>query len=121
MRSSLFTKNQTKPLMKHGNVLKDSFINVLTMAFRTKTPPTSILMYNSLNSIRSRCLNSAAVDPLPSPNQGDYLPGIQKDLKVGRTKKSSLEYATSYEPKRLNLSKSDAKRVTYPASQVFVS
>ncbi|GKE27611.1 reverse transcriptase domain-containing protein [Tanacetum coccineum] len=31
--SPIFSKNQTKPSMKHGNVLKDSFINVLTMAF----------------------------------------------------------------------------------------
>ncbi|GJR55476.1 reverse transcriptase domain-containing protein [Tanacetum coccineum] len=38
-------------------------------------------------------------DPLPSPNQGDYSPGIQKDLKVVEPKKSSVEYATSYEPK----------------------
>ncbi|GJS65631.1 reverse transcriptase domain-containing protein [Tanacetum coccineum] len=38
-------------------------------------------------------------DPLPHPNQGDYLPGIQKDLKVVEPKKSSVEYATSYEPK----------------------
>ncbi|GJT28056.1 reverse transcriptase domain-containing protein [Tanacetum coccineum] len=38
-------------------------------------------------------------DPLPYPNQGDYSPGIQKDLKVVEPKKSSLEYATSYEPK----------------------
>ncbi|GJY66866.1 hypothetical protein Tco_0469104 [Tanacetum coccineum] len=38
-------------------------------------------------------------DPLPSPNHGDYLPGIQKDLKVVEPKKSSVEYATSYEPK----------------------
>ncbi|GJS59988.1 reverse transcriptase domain-containing protein [Tanacetum coccineum] len=38
-------------------------------------------------------------DPLPSPNQGDYLPGIQKDLKVVEPKTSSVEYATSYEPK----------------------
>ncbi|GJR77688.1 hypothetical protein Tco_0090053 [Tanacetum coccineum] len=38
-------------------------------------------------------------DPLPSPDQGDYSPGIQKDLKVVETKKSSVEYATSYEPK----------------------
>ncbi|GJV17330.1 reverse transcriptase domain-containing protein [Tanacetum coccineum] len=38
-------------------------------------------------------------DPLPHPNQGDYSPGIQKDLKVIEPKKSSLEYATSYEPK----------------------
>ncbi|GKB89621.1 hypothetical protein Tco_0961893 [Tanacetum coccineum] len=31
-------------------------------------------------------------DPLPShPNQGDYYPGIQKDLKVVEQKKSSLE------------------------------
>ncbi|GJW87220.1 reverse transcriptase domain-containing protein [Tanacetum coccineum] len=38
-------------------------------------------------------------DPLPHPNQRDYLPGIQKDLKVVEPKKSSVEYATSYEPK----------------------
>ncbi|GJS79436.1 reverse transcriptase domain-containing protein, partial [Tanacetum coccineum] len=30
-------------------------------------------------------------DPLPSPDQGDYYPGIQKDLKVVEPKKSSLE------------------------------
>ncbi|GJV41270.1 reverse transcriptase domain-containing protein [Tanacetum coccineum] len=33
-------------------------------------------------------------DPLPHPNQGDYSPGIQKDLKVIKPQKSSLEYAT---------------------------
>ncbi|GJU38267.1 hypothetical protein Tco_1191224 [Tanacetum coccineum] len=38
-------------------------------------------------------------DPLPHPNQGDYSPRIQKDLKVVEPKKSSLEYATSYGPK----------------------
>ncbi|GJX05012.1 reverse transcriptase domain-containing protein [Tanacetum coccineum] len=39
-------------------------------------------------------------DPLPShPNQGDYLPEIQRDLKVVEPKKSSIEYAASYEPK----------------------
>ncbi|GKB17742.1 reverse transcriptase domain-containing protein [Tanacetum coccineum] len=38
-------------------------------------------------------------DPLPQPNQEDYSPGIQKDLKVVKPKKSSIEYATSYEPK----------------------
>ncbi|GJV52585.1 reverse transcriptase domain-containing protein [Tanacetum coccineum] len=38
-------------------------------------------------------------DPLPQQNQGDYSPGIQKDLKVVEPKKSSVEYATSYEPK----------------------
>ncbi|GJX42240.1 hypothetical protein Tco_0257230 [Tanacetum coccineum] len=35
-------------------------------------------------------------DPLPSPNQRDYLPGIQKDLKVVEPKKSSVEYATYF-------------------------
>ncbi|GJY40719.1 reverse transcriptase domain-containing protein [Tanacetum coccineum] len=38
-------------------------------------------------------------DPLPHPNHGDYLPELQKDLKVVEPKKSSVEYATSYEPK----------------------
>ncbi|GJW93242.1 reverse transcriptase domain-containing protein [Tanacetum coccineum] len=36
--------------------------------------------------------------PLPHRNQGDYYPGIQKDLKVVEPKESSLEFA-SYEPK----------------------
>ncbi|GJX22509.1 reverse transcriptase domain-containing protein [Tanacetum coccineum] len=38
-------------------------------------------------------------DPLPQPNQGDYLLEIQRDLKVVEPKKSSIEFATSYEPK----------------------
>ncbi|GKA71210.1 reverse transcriptase domain-containing protein [Tanacetum coccineum] len=38
-------------------------------------------------------------DPLPHPNQGDYSPGIQKDLKVVEPQKSSLENATIHEPK----------------------
>ncbi|GJR09229.1 hypothetical protein Tco_0791881 [Tanacetum coccineum] len=38
-------------------------------------------------------------DPLPHPSQEDFLPGIQKDLKVVEPKNSSVEYATSYEPK----------------------
>ncbi|GKF90791.1 hypothetical protein Tco_0274492, partial [Tanacetum coccineum] len=36
-------------------------------------------------------------DPLPSTYQGDYSPRIQNDLKVVELKKSSVEYATSYE------------------------
>ncbi|GJV39686.1 reverse transcriptase domain-containing protein [Tanacetum coccineum] len=52
-------------------------------------PEGDILMLEAL-------LNS---DPLPSPNQGNYLPGIRRDLKVVEPKKSSVEYATSYEPK----------------------
>ncbi|GKF86099.1 hypothetical protein Tco_0253926, partial [Tanacetum coccineum] len=41
-------------------------------------------------------------DELPHPIPADYLPGIQKDLKVVEPQKSSLEYATSYEPKVFN-------------------
>ncbi|GKC08896.1 reverse transcriptase domain-containing protein [Tanacetum coccineum] len=38
-------------------------------------------------------------DPLPPPpNQRDYLPEIRRELKIVEPKKSSLEYATSYEP-----------------------
>ncbi|GJX93525.1 reverse transcriptase domain-containing protein [Tanacetum coccineum] len=44
-------------------------------------PEGDILILNTL-------LNS---DPLPLPNQGDYSPEIQKDLKVVEPKKSSLE------------------------------
>ncbi|GKG49469.1 hypothetical protein Tco_0515921, partial [Tanacetum coccineum] len=36
-------------------------------------------------------------DPLPHPDQGDYLPRVQKDLKVVEPKTYSVEYATSYE------------------------
>ncbi|GJT15823.1 reverse transcriptase domain-containing protein [Tanacetum coccineum] len=38
-------------------------------------------------------------EPLPHPNQGNYFPENQRDLKVVEPKKSSVEYATSYEPK----------------------
>ncbi|GJY49945.1 reverse transcriptase domain-containing protein [Tanacetum coccineum] len=51
-------------------------------------------------------------NPLPHPNQRDYLPEIQKDLKVVEPKKSSLEYATSYEPKRLNF-RSRTLKITF--------
>ncbi|GJW75995.1 reverse transcriptase domain-containing protein, partial [Tanacetum coccineum] len=39
-------------------------------------------------------------DPLPPPpHQGDYLLEIRRDLKIVEPKKSSIEYAISYEPK----------------------
>ncbi|GJU91420.1 reverse transcriptase domain-containing protein [Tanacetum coccineum] len=53
-------------------------IQVVTFSFRG-TSPTVILYFHQ--------------------DQGDYLPGIKKDLKVVELKKSSIEYATSYEPK----------------------
>ncbi|GJS66101.1 hypothetical protein Tco_0680665 [Tanacetum coccineum] len=54
------------------------------------------LMKANFYALRTSFLNN---DPLPSPNQGDYSPGIQKDLKVVEPQKSSLKNATSYEPK----------------------
>ncbi|GJZ49316.1 reverse transcriptase domain-containing protein [Tanacetum coccineum] len=55
----------------------------------TYLSPSDILILEAL-------LNN---DLLPSPDQGDYSLGIQKDLKVIEPQKSSLENATSYEPK----------------------
>ncbi|GJW57238.1 hypothetical protein Tco_0103969 [Tanacetum coccineum] len=41
-----------------------------------------------------------ATEPLPPlPNQGNHFPENQRDLKVVEPKKSSVEYATSYEPR----------------------
>ncbi|GJU54778.1 hypothetical protein Tco_1228492 [Tanacetum coccineum] len=57
-------------------------------------------------------------DPLPNPNQGDYSPGIQKDLKVVEPKKSSVEYATSYEPKD-EIPEVELKELSLPASRVL--
>ncbi|GJS76571.1 reverse transcriptase domain-containing protein [Tanacetum coccineum] len=57
-------------------------------------------------------------DPLPPPNQGDYSPGIQKDLKVVEPKKSSLEYATSY-CQKLNFPKSNLKSYLRISSMRF--
>ncbi|GKE72191.1 reverse transcriptase domain-containing protein [Tanacetum coccineum] len=58
-------------------------------------------------------------DPLPHPNQGDYSPGIQKDLKVVEPQKSSLEYATSYEPK-VELPKVELKELPLHLEYAFL-
>ncbi|GJR84991.1 reverse transcriptase domain-containing protein [Tanacetum coccineum] len=60
-----------------------SMMNKISQFFNATyyDPEGDILILDAL-------LNS---DPLPSPNQGDYYPGIQKDLKVVEPKKSSLE------------------------------
>ncbi|GJV45355.1 reverse transcriptase domain-containing protein [Tanacetum coccineum] len=59
-------------------------------------------------------------DPLPSPNQGDYSPEIQKDLKVVEPQKSLLEHATSYEPK-VELPKSNLKSYLRISNPEFCS
>ncbi|GJY30509.1 hypothetical protein Tco_0414004 [Tanacetum coccineum] len=58
-----------------------------------------ILQYNDPRETFSFLMHLLKYDPSPSPDQGDYSPEIQKDLKVVEPKKSSVEYATSYEPK----------------------
>ncbi|GJS92535.1 hypothetical protein Tco_0799503 [Tanacetum coccineum] len=74
----------------------DAFISIDEEQTSTKIndmyydPEGDILILEAL-------LNS---DPLPpQPNQGDYLPEIRRDLKIVEPKKSSIEYAVSYEPK----------------------
>ncbi|GJR91225.1 reverse transcriptase domain-containing protein [Tanacetum coccineum] len=61
-------------------------------------------------------------DPLPSPNQGDYSPGIQKDLKVVEPKESSLEpkdeIPGSYLPPTLEVSSSNPTSPTLTGEQV---
>ncbi|GJZ18861.1 hypothetical protein Tco_0555451 [Tanacetum coccineum] len=73
--------------------------------------PLVVVLYTIGPPISRRWWKRKVSDPLPHPNQGDYLPGIQKDLKVVEPKKSSVEYATSYEPKDGN-SESNFKDVT---------
>ncbi|GJR43567.1 reverse transcriptase domain-containing protein [Tanacetum coccineum] len=64
--------------------------------FLDKMPQEGLAIIESKSKVRySRRVWSLP----PQPNQGDYSPGIQKDLKVVEPQKSSLEYATSYEPK----------------------
>ncbi|GJT09248.1 hypothetical protein Tco_0856290 [Tanacetum coccineum] len=69
------------------NVKTDAFIAIddepVSPVFNATyyDPEGDILILDAL-------LNS---DPLPSPDQGDYYPGIQKDLKVVEPKESSLE------------------------------
>ncbi|GJU11592.1 reverse transcriptase domain-containing protein, partial [Tanacetum coccineum] len=69
-----------------------------SVAYNNPSPSTIRLYYDPEGDILilEAFLNS---NPLPPPNYGDYSPGIQKDLKVVEPKKSSLENATSYEPK----------------------
>ncbi|GKA45715.1 hypothetical protein Tco_0738511 [Tanacetum coccineum] len=57
---------------------------------RSIDPEGDILILEAL-------LNSEPLPPLP--NQGNYFPENQRDLKVVEPKTSSVEYATSYEPK----------------------
>ncbi|GJX39493.1 reverse transcriptase domain-containing protein [Tanacetum coccineum] len=58
-------------------------------------------------------------DPLSQPNQEDYSPKIQKDLKVVEPQKSSLEYATSYKPK-VKIPEVELKELTLHLEYAFL-
>ncbi|GJU81043.1 hypothetical protein Tco_1283408 [Tanacetum coccineum] len=96
-----------------------------SVAYNNPSPPTSLFLfdtdvYTSSPTLYFRLLNFTKFsmmyydpegdhshyeallnsEPLPPlPNQGNYFPENQRDLKVIEPKKSSLEYAASYEPK----------------------
>ncbi|GJW41917.1 reverse transcriptase domain-containing protein [Tanacetum coccineum] len=63
----------------------------------TSSPTLTPFGESGLSHSSRALLNSEPLPPLP--NQGNYFPENQRDLKVIEPKKSSLEYATSYEPK----------------------
>ncbi|GJS24133.1 hypothetical protein Tco_0452765 [Tanacetum coccineum] len=70
-------------------LLQQSFSATLIRLFILHLNTLLHLMKGDILSSMARLNN----DPLPQPNQGDYLPGIQKDLKVVEPKTSSVEYA----------------------------
>ncbi|GJV13259.1 hypothetical protein Tco_1354800 [Tanacetum coccineum] len=81
MRSLLFTRNPTKPLMKQGNDFKGLLVNVLTMAFSEL--PQLDTFNNSLNSKTIKMLRSAAVEILgqnASRRFSNYLKASQSSL-----------------------------------------
>ncbi|GJR58841.1 hypothetical protein Tco_1501003 [Tanacetum coccineum] len=75
------------PIVSNSSPTLTPFVVKLTYYW---IPAVDILILEAL-------LNSEPLPPLP--NQGNYFPENQRDLKVIEPKKSSLEYATSYEPK----------------------
>ncbi|GJZ92365.1 ribonuclease H-like domain-containing protein [Tanacetum coccineum] len=85
-------------IRKKDDILASKFMEIFPIDDEPVSPVFNATYYDPEGDILilEALLNN---DPLPHPNQGDYSPGIQKDLKVVEPKKSSLEYATSYEPK----------------------
>ncbi|GKD68784.1 hypothetical protein Tco_1322874, partial [Tanacetum coccineum] len=80
MKSLLFTKNQTKLSTKHGNVLKDFFINVLIMVSHDT-------FYNSLNTNDQDALDSAA--------GGNFLDKMPREGLAIIKSKSKVRYSRS--------------------------
>ncbi|GKB66371.1 reverse transcriptase domain-containing protein [Tanacetum coccineum] len=87
---SLTLKCGDAPSISYNNLESLKKVDLIDVTCEIYSQEGDILILEAL-------LNS---DPLPPrPKQGDYSPEIQKDLKVVEPQKSSLEYATSYEPK----------------------
>ncbi|GJT19994.1 reverse transcriptase domain-containing protein [Tanacetum coccineum] len=88
---SLTLKCGDAPSISYNNLESLKKVDLIDVTCEIYSQEGDILIPRALALLNS--------DPLPPPNQGDYSPGIQKDLKVVEPKKSSIEYATSYEPK----------------------
>ncbi|GJZ20557.1 reverse transcriptase domain-containing protein, partial [Tanacetum coccineum] len=73
--------------MKHGNILKDSFVNVLTMAFQNYTTNPITYFYNSLNSNDQDALDSAA--------GGNFLDKMPQEGLAIIESKSKVRYSRS--------------------------
>ncbi|GJZ05876.1 hypothetical protein Tco_0539669 [Tanacetum coccineum] len=99
---SLTLKCGDAPSISYNNLeslKKVDLIDVTCEIYSQEVLDFPIPLLQQYSPVISHFENFSNNDPLPHPNQGDYSPGIQKDLKVVEPKKSSLEYATSYEPK----------------------
>ncbi|GJS45288.1 hypothetical protein Tco_0595409 [Tanacetum coccineum] len=97
MRSLLFTKNQTKPLTKHGNVLKDSFINVLTMASRNSTNFDTCLkfLYSKRVQIAFRILPRVAFSSLRMPRDGLAIIESKSKVRYSRSRPNDSRVITN--------------------------
>ncbi|GJR25654.1 hypothetical protein Tco_1101886 [Tanacetum coccineum] len=72
-KSPIFSKNQTKPSMKHGNVLKDSFVNIPPQRenFFDKMPQEGLAIIESKSKVRysrSRANDSRVSTDAPLSN-----------------------------------------------------
>ncbi|GJR99445.1 hypothetical protein Tco_0315954 [Tanacetum coccineum] len=106
-----------RPFLRTAHALIDVYEGEITLrnddqSLTLKCGDAPSISYNNLESLKkvdlidvtceeysqevlgfsdSIAYNNPSPDPLPSPDLGDYSPGIQKDLKVVEPKESSLE------------------------------
>ncbi|GJV76395.1 reverse transcriptase domain-containing protein [Tanacetum coccineum] len=104
-----FVANKAKPNLPYPSRLNKQKI-------REKDDILSFKVYGKSSVIFTLSYVSRMLLHMPKFAR-DYSPGIQKDLKVVEPKKSSVEYATSYEPK-VEIPEVELQRgVTFSASR----